>query len=202
VTDQRLYQFRYIPGPIETTRAAWGEYVTATPDIGAAADFVPALGGCFIVLQGTEHSALLRLEGHSLVDRFWGWMQEQRPLIPTGQSIMVVDDDQSILKLLKIVLETAGFEVSGFGNARSALMHLAESEACPDLFLVDLKMPGMDGRTFVSELRKREIQSKVVIISAFDGSTIAADLGAEAMLTKPFEPEALTDLVRSLAASG
>lgn len=112
--------------------------------------------------------------------------------------ILVVDDDPVIRRLISATLLDEGFEVSGAGNGREALAMLEEE--IPDLIVLDLAMPEMDGWHFLEELYDRGLRkrTRVVIVSANLDSR-ARDRGrGEAIqhfLEKPFEIEALLTMV-------
>ena len=136
----------------------------------------------------------------SLVEDFWQWLQAERPLIAFGRKIMVIDDDPTILTMLRVVLESAGYAVQTFSDAQLALDGLTRPES-PDLMVVDLRMPGMDGRQFVQEVRDRELSSKVIIVSAYQAREAEQELNADASLQKPFAPDDLVALVNSIGAA-
>ncbi len=119
--------------------------------------------------------------------------------------VLVVDDDDSIRRLIADVLRDEGHEVDTARDGVDALNHFAEPPR-PELVLLDLMMPHMDGATFVRELERRGLQAgvSIVVISAAMGvAGRAADIGAEAVLGKPFDIDVLvTTVERVLRASG
>ena len=72
------------------------------------------------------------------------------------------------------------------------------STVSPDLVILDLQMPVMDGRTFYREFRQKGFRSPVVILSAYNAEGARQELGAEAALNKPFDPDRIGEVVRSL----
>jgi len=206
VNEKGRHGYRYIPGSIERTERNWIDFLTESGGLAAAPDvhFIPTVGGCFLVVEGDQTAGPLRpfssKSSEALVRDFWQWLQKTHPIVPVGRSVMVIDDDRAVLKLLKLVLETSGYSVRGFGDAMVALGSIDES-APPDVLLVDLRMPGMDGRSFVDQVRAMELESKVIIISAYDAETAAAELGADGSLAKPFEPDELIELVKTISAA-
>ncbi len=78
--------------------------------------------------------------------------------------IMVVDDDESTRKALKIILENEGFEVLSLDNGEDALTELKKDNV--DLVLVDILMPLMGGWEFFEEFKKFNKKTKVIMITA------------------------------------
>lgn len=110
--------------------------------------------------------------------------------------ILVVDDDVNLTRLLRAILRTSGFEVVTAGDSTEGLS-VAESEQF-DLIILDLRMPVMDGRTFYRELRARGVDTPVVIASAYGARAAQAELGAQASIEKPFDPDRLIDTVNAI----
>lgn len=113
--------------------------------------------------------------------------------------IMIVEDDPTSVKLLKILLEEVhGYEVS---IARRGLEVLSLATMTPpDLFLVDYHLMDMDGITLIKSLRATELFAKtpIVMASGLDVEHEAKAAGANAFLTKPYEPDDLSDLFKTL----
>lgn len=117
-------------------------------------------------------------------------------------SILVVDDDAGIRKLVGRVLSPQGWQVQEAADAATGLA-LAEARP-PDLILCDVQMPGLDGFAFLAELRRRPgVQHVPVILMTGDQSLIdlegqrrAMNLGADDFLPKPFSVDALVEAVR------
>ncbi len=111
-------------------------------------------------------------------------------------TILVVDDEPHIRRLLRGALERAGYAVVEAGGARSALDRLAE--APPDVALLDLGLPDRDGMELVQLVRQRS-GAAVLVVSARDATdekVAALDLGAIDYVTKPFDTEELLARVR------
>lgn len=79
-----------------------------------------------------------------------------------SKKILVVDDETSLVDLCQIVLENAGFEVRGAYNGKQAL-NLLKSEM-PDLILLDVMMPGMNGIELCREIREKLQEKRVYIV--------------------------------------
>jgi len=112
--------------------------------------------------------------------------------------ILVIDDELSIRRLLRILLEGAGHEVSSAEDASHGLHELALSK--PDLLILDLGLPDMDGLEALRRLREWT-QLPVLILSARPGpedKVTALDVGADDYLTKPFDASELLARMRAL----
>lgn len=117
-----------------------------------------------------------------------------------SQSVLVVDDEPMARTLLRLMLVRAGFEVSEAENGFDALEKVEGN--LPDLILLDVMMPGMDGFTVCQKVRAREETAELPIImlsAKTDSDSINRGLlvGATKYLTKPISPEELTKHVRS-----
>jgi DNA-binding response OmpR family regulator len=113
--------------------------------------------------------------------------------------ILVVDDDGNLLRLLAMILRLAGFDVVTTEDPQRGL-ELAGSER-PDLIILDLQMPKLDGKSLYRQLRGRGLQTPVLIASAFGAREAQLELGAQGAMEKPFDPERLVETVRELLAA-
>lgn len=116
-----------------------------------------------------------------------------------GLNLLVLDDDEALLRLLRLLLEAEGFRVVTARNGIEGLERL-ETDV-PDAIVLDLEMPVMDGRSFFRELRARGDSTPVVILSAYGARSAQRELQAEAGLDKPFEPERLISVIRALTGT-
>lgn len=110
--------------------------------------------------------------------------------------VLVIEDDDEIRSVVGATLEDEGWEVREAATAMQALAHLAAW--LPDVILLDLMLPGMDARAFRAEQRSRGLALAVplVIMSASrEVPVVAAELGACATLSKPFNLDALIGTV-------
>lgn len=106
---------------------------------------------------------------------------------PPQGSILLVDDDPGVLESLKLILEQAGFEVTTATSGQRALTELATQ--VPELILIDLQMPQMDGLRFLDELKKLDLKTPTIMMSAYGTSELALQaihLGAQDYIAKPF----------------
>ena len=108
--------------------------------------------------------------------------------------ILVVDDEPDIRATVQAMLEVEGYVVGVAANGADALAAI-ELEP-PDLILLDMRMPVLDGWGFATELRRRGHQVPVVVMTAArDAARWAADIAAAASLSKPFRYDDLIGAV-------
>ena len=110
--------------------------------------------------------------------------------------VLVVDDDRRIRALLGEVLTHEGYDVREAANGLEALGVLEEWK--PDVITIGLRMPEMDGPTFLSERRRRGPCGDVPVIVLTASSHLRAEVShaeAAAFLTKPFVPRVLLDTI-------
>jgi GAF domain-containing protein/DNA-binding response OmpR family regulator/HAMP domain-containing protein/two-component sensor histidine kinase len=117
--------------------------------------------------------------------------------------VLVVDDDRDIVDWLTEALSHSGFAVRGAYSGRDALACVREE--MPDLILLDLKMPDMDGYEVIRRLRQEQTTRNIPVI-VITGSTVdkgdrvkVLGMGIERMLTKPFSVETLVQEIKSLS---
>lgn len=112
--------------------------------------------------------------------------------------VLVVEDDPDLAALEADVLKLRGHEVDVASNGREALEAVERSR--PDLILLDIKMPVMNGREFADEYRRREAATApiMVVTAADDAQRRAAEVGASGWIAKPFDPEVLLEKVTTL----
>jgi len=115
--------------------------------------------------------------------------------------ILVADDEPALLRLLEFVLGRRGYIIQGVTNGNAAI-EVLKTES-PDLVILDVMMPGLDGYevlTFIRETLRLE-GLPVVMLTAraqLDDIQRGLTLGADAYLAKPFDPEELLSVVESL----
>jgi CheY-like chemotaxis protein len=118
--------------------------------------------------------------------------------------VLVVDDDEVIRRLIAVNLQLEGFDVETAVDGQDCLDRVAEID--PDVITLDVMMPRLDGWETAVQLRKspETAHIKVVLITARaqeDDKTRGGRVGADAYLTKPFDPNEMIRVVRELAGA-
>ncbi len=116
-------------------------------------------------------------------------------------TIVIVDDDENILKVTKIILEKSGYKVKTFSNSPEALEHVAVH--IPDLVLLDLGLPDMDGFEIFEKLSSEKSTASIpVIMFTAHGRdreiAKAKKLGLKDYIVKPFIPGNLLSTIRKV----
>jgi len=117
--------------------------------------------------------------------------------VPT-QSVLIVDDEMQIRRLLRVVLEAGGYRVLEAANGPDGLAEAAQRN--PDVIILDLGLPGMDGLTVLKRLREWS-RAPVLVLSVQEGDVdkvSALDNGADDYMTKPFSTAELLARLRVL----
>lgn len=117
------------------------------------------------------------------------------------ERILVVDDEEEIQQLIEYSLSKEGYRVQSVGSAEAALAELRRR--VPDLVILDLMLPGMDGLEMCRRLRREPetAQTPIVILSAKgeEADIVAGlELGADDYITKPFRPRVLLARIRAV----
>jgi DNA-binding response OmpR family regulator len=115
-----------------------------------------------------------------------------------GQKVLVVDDEEHIVELARLYLTREGYQVEGVADGAQALARFNQLK--PDLVVLDIMLPGMDGLTICREIRKTS-QVPIIMLTARDEVTdkvVGLELGADDYLTKPFHPQELVARAKAL----
>ena len=118
-------------------------------------------------------------------------------------SVLVVDDDGSIRRMLERTLTADGYVVVGAGDGGSALVELERS--VPDLLVLDVGLPGLDGLAVCRRIRRKGLGLPILLLTARDAvadRVNGLDAGADDYLVKPFATEELLARVRALLRRG
>jgi DNA-binding response OmpR family regulator len=102
--------------------------------------------------------------------------------------ILVCDDDQGILDIVSIILESNDYQVKTLNNGKSIEKKISDYK--PDLILLDLWMPGADGKEVTKILKRQELTKNIpiIIVSALNETEkISKEIGADGFLAKPFD---------------
>jgi DNA-binding response OmpR family regulator len=120
--------------------------------------------------------------------------------------VLIIDDNADQRAMLEYVLEAEGFEVAAARNGEDALRLLERSPA--EAVVTDLFMPDKDGIETIAEMRKMHPSTRIIAMSGWtsmkgaDYLGVARQIGADATLRKPFDPQELIRLLRSFPGSG
>ena len=122
-----------------------------------------------------------------------------------NKKILVIDDEPAIHRLLQIILEDEGFDIVGFEKHEGARQNISKGK--PDLIILDIMMPEVDGFDVLRMLKSDdETQEIPVIILTARNKRVdmekAAALGADSYITKPFQHSELLKAVRSACSTG
>ena len=116
-----------------------------------------------------------------------------------SKKILVVDDESSIVTLLQYNLEQAGFQVDTAVDGEKAYNSVMENK--PDLIILDLMLPKMDGMEVCKALRLQKINTPIIMLTAKDDEfdkVLGLELGADDYMTKPFSPREVTARVKAV----
>lgn len=115
-----------------------------------------------------------------------------------GKRILVIDDEARLVHLVRGYLEQDGYDVASAGNGREGL--LVAREFAPDLIILDLMMPDVDGWEFLRLVRRERDTPVIMLTARVDESDRVAglEMGADDYLTKPFSPRELMARVRAV----
>ncbi len=115
------------------------------------------------------------------------------------ETILVVDDELQIVRVLRGYLEQSGYRVLTASNGKDALF-IARQEK-PDLVILDLMMPQMDGLEFTRRVRAEQPQLPIIMLTARveeNDRIVGLELGADDYITKPFSPREVVARVRAV----
>lgn len=117
------------------------------------------------------------------------------------KTVLVVDDEPDILRLVETVLTRAGHKVVTASNGERAIEKVRKMSSAPDLLLTDVVMPGLSGPMIAEQLREQFPTLKILFISAFEDRQVVRryvkDPGYE-LISKPFHIEELSLKVQQL----
>jgi two-component system response regulator MprA len=120
-----------------------------------------------------------------------------------GRRVLVVDDDAPIRRMLERTLAAEGYEVALAADGGQALVAVARS--VPDLVVLDVAMPGLDGLAVCRLMRSKGVGAPIILLTARDAvadRVAGLDAGADDYLVKPFAAEELTARLRALRRRG
>jgi len=123
--------------------------------------------------------------------------EEAPPTSPGDIKILIVDDEEVVRSSLRSWFEEEGYAVEAAAGGKEALVKLTEKTW--DLFILDIKMPGMDGLELQNKIKEAFPSAVIIIMTAYasvDTAVRAMKEGAHDYITKPFDPEELDRIVR------
>ena len=115
--------------------------------------------------------------------------------------ILILDDEPIVWKRLKPALEKAGYEVEAFTQSSSAMRRVQEKEF--DIVVTDLKMEGVDGMEFLTDVKTRSPKTEVIVITGFATMETAKESlqkGVFDFVAKPFKRGELLEIVKKAEA--
>ena len=118
--------------------------------------------------------------------------------IQMKNTVFLIDDDKNILTSVSILLETEGFKVKTFSDGESGLKGILENN--PDIAVVDIKMPRLNGIELLKKLRKKS-NLPVIFLTSKDteiDELLGLKVGADDYITKPFSQKILIERIRIL----
>ena len=116
-------------------------------------------------------------------------------------SIILIDDEASVLFALKLLLQALGYEISDYNSPVEALDYLRSTDVKHDLCICDLKMPKFNGLEVLTETKKISNSLPFILMSAHatpEEINKAKELGASGFLAKPFSPEQLKAMLAGI----
>ena len=120
-----------------------------------------------------------------------------------NEKILVVEDERDILELITYNLTKEGYQVSGVMSGEECLRKMPELK--PDLIVLDLMLPGLDGLDVCKEIKSRWTTTQILIVTAKDGEAdvvTGLELGADDYMTKPFSPRILKARIKAILRRG
>ena len=120
--------------------------------------------------------------------------------------ILLIDDDRAVLRALEIIFLDLGYDVQTAHDGEKGLQHFCADQ--PDIVVTDILMPNKEGIETIIQMRRLRADAKIIAMSGGGPMdkrpllAMAAKLGADRVLLKPFDPEQIAELVQSLHAPG
>ena len=178
-------------------RAQKGDQVQAGTGLGLAISrgFVEAMGGTIVAANRSDRPGAVFTHHSAYTERHNAFGNGRMSAAPL--KVLVVDDEPPIRKLLRMGLGTQGYQTIDAPNAKTALELIAGK---PDLVILDLGLPDMQGIELLRQIRARRQDLPIVVLSSRGDEAAkveALDLGADDYVTKPFGMEELLARVRA-----
>jgi DNA-binding NtrC family response regulator len=122
----------------------------------------------------------------------------------SNTNILVVDDEQDIVNLIKQSLELNGFQAYIFIEPSAALEHFISHSKDYDIVISDIRMPGMNGYEFIRNVKESNPKVKVILMTAFEIDDkefhdVLSDIKLDAFLQKPFHIQQLNEVIEKIS---
>jgi excisionase family DNA binding protein len=131
------------------------------------------------------------------------FLESSGPAAGEGPLVLIVDDDEQVRGYVRVNLEAQGYNVREAGNAEEGLLAVEESQ--PDLVLLDVMMPQVDGWQMLQQLQERHGEAVPVVMFSGKADAATADevaeRGARGFIGKPFDPGQLIEKTKQLLSS-
>ncbi|MFQ3542527.1 response regulator transcription factor [Halobacillus rhizosphaerae] len=116
-----------------------------------------------------------------------------------SQKILIVDDEESIVTLLKYNIDQAGYDTDVAYTGTEALEKASDKSF--DMIVLDVMLPGMDGMEVCKQLRQKQVNTPILMLTAKDDEfdkVLGLELGADDYLTKPFSPREVVARIKAI----
>ncbi|QDT34163.1 PAS domain-containing hybrid sensor histidine kinase/response regulator [Thalassoglobus polymorphus] len=122
------------------------------------------------------------------------------PLTEGSETILVVEDEEVLGRLVSRILEVKGYQVRHFRHGKNAIGHLKEHHKAIDLILTDVMMPGMSGSEVIQEAKRINSKIPILVMSGYNDSETLTEqlLSLPPILEKPFTGDSLVQAVQSV----
>jgi DNA-binding NtrC family response regulator len=117
------------------------------------------------------------------------------------RKVLIVDDDRDIVSIVSTILAGRGWDISAAYSGSEALEAVTASK--PDIILLDIMMPEMNGIEVLKKIRKIDSDARIIMITAFgdvESYLDSMELGAYEYINKPFETDELLEMIDRVAA--
>jgi DNA-binding response OmpR family regulator len=117
------------------------------------------------------------------------------------RKVLIVDDDRDIVSIVSTILAGWGWDISAAYSGAAALEAVTASK--PDIILLDIMMPEMNGIEVLKRIRKIDSDARIIMITAFgdvESYLDSMELGAYEYINKPFETDELLEMIDRVAA--
>jgi len=127
-----------------------------------------------------------------------GWRLEDRGVYSVSKKILIVDDEKNIVDILKFNLKKEGYlTIEAYDGEQAMEMAIGQN---PDLILLDVMLPRMDGFTVCRKLRQQSVNTPIIMLTAKEeevDKVLGLELGADDYITKPFSPRELMARIKA-----